>query len=291
MNIYQINSGNITKGLFSSSNIEKLVDKLLNLCYELGIKIITCIIVYYIGRFIIKWIEKFINRILEKKKIDKSVKSFLSSLVNITLTILLIMSIIGVLGIQTTSFAALIASAGLAVGMAMKDNLKNFAGGVMILFNKPIKIGDYISAQNQDGTVRSIGILYTVLTTVDNKTIYIPNGPLSTGNILNYSAQKQRRVDITVGVDYGTPLKEVKEILNTIINTNSSILKNPEPFIGLIKLNDSSIDFVVRVWAQSKDYWNVYFYLNEKIYERFTENKINIPFPQMTIHMANDNTK
>lgn len=291
MNIYQINSGNIPKGFINSYTIEKLVDKLLNLCYELGIKIITCIIVYYVGRFIIKWIEKFTNNILEKKRIDKSVKSFLGSLINITLTILLIMSIIGVLGIQTTSFAALIASAGLAVGMAMKDNLTNFAGGVMILFNKPIKIGDYISAQNQDGTVRSIGILYTVLTTVDNKTIYIPNGPLSTGNILNYSTQKQRRIDITIGVDYGTPLKEVKEILNTIINTNSSILKNPEPFIGLIKLNDSSIDFVVRVWAQSKDYWNVYFYLNEKIYDRFTEEKINIPFPQMTVHIANDNKK
>lgn len=291
MNIYQINTGEEAKKFINSLTLEKLMDKLLNLFYELGIKIITCIIIYYVGKFIIRWIEKFVNRILEKEKIDNSLKSFLSNLVNITLTILLIMSIIGVLGIQTTSFAALIASAGLAIGMAMKDNLGNFAGGVMILFNKSIKIGDYISAQNQEGTVKSIGILYTILTTSDNKTIYIPNGPLSTGNLLNYSTQKQRRVDITIGVDYGTPLTKVKEILIHIINSNSSVLRDPEPFIGLIKLNDSSIDFVIRVWTESKDYWNVYFYLNEKIYEKFTEEKINIPFPQMTIHMANDNSK
>ncbi|MDR2122276.1 MAG: mechanosensitive ion channel [Flavobacteriaceae bacterium] len=274
--------------MLNPTALEKLAGWLMELGYELGIKIITCILVYYVGRFCIKWVERVIAKILERKKIDQSVKSFLASLVNITLTLMLVMSIIGVLGIQTTSFAALIASAGLAVGMAMKDNLGNFAGGVMVLFNKPIKVGDYISVQGQEGTVKSIGILYTILTTLDNKTIYIPNGPLSTGNILNYSTQPKRRVDITIGVDYGTPLTKVKDVLNEIIGSSSLILTTPEPFVGLTKLNDNSVDFVIRVWTKSADYWTVYFYLNETIYDKFTQANINIPFPQLTVHMAND---
>ncbi|MCT6868867.1 mechanosensitive ion channel domain-containing protein [Apibacter sp.] len=289
MNLYQITHSPISSEIINPTGIEKLLNKLLDSVYDLGLKIITCLVVYYIGRFLIKWIEKIIHKFLERRKIDPSVKSFLGSLCNITLTILLVMTIIGILGIQTTSFAALIASAGLAIGMAMKDNLGNFAGGVMILFNKPIKIGDHILAQNQEGVVQSIGILYTILTTSDNKTIYVPNGPLSTGSILNFSTQPQRRIDITIGVDYGTSLQEVKDILKEIINSNSTILKAPEPFIGLLKLNDSSIDFVLRVWVESSNYWPVYFYLNENIYEKFTHAKINIPFPQLTVHMANDN--
>lgn len=289
MNLYQVNYQSVSNEIINPTAIEKLLNKLIDLAYELGIKIVTCLVVYYLGWFLIKWIEKLFHKFLERRKIDPSVKSFLGSLCNITLNILLVMSIIGILGIQTTSFAALIASAGLAVGMAMKDNLGNFAGGVMILFNKPIKIGDHILAQNQEGVVQSIGILYTVLTTSDNKTIYIPNGPLSTGSILNFSTQPQRRIDITIGVDYGTSLQEVKDILEEIISSNPSILKSPEPFIGLLKLNDSSIDFVVRVWAESADYWPVYFFLNENIYEKFTHAKINIPFPQLTVHMADDN--
>ena len=289
MNLYQITHSPISSEIINPTGIEKLLNKLLDSVYDLGLKIITCLVVYYIGRFLIKWIEKIIHKFLERRKIDPSVKSFLGSLCNITLTILLVMTIIGILGIQTTSFAALIASAGLAIGMAMKDNLGNFAGGVMILFNKPIKIGDHILAQNQEGVVQSIGILYTILTTSDNKTIYVPNGPLSTGTILNFSTQPQRRIDITIGVDYGTSLQEVKDILKEIINSNSTILKAPEPFIGLLKLNDSSIDFVLRVWVESSNYWPVYFYLNENIYEKFTHAKINIPFPQLTVHMANDN--
>lgn len=289
MNLYQITHSPISSEIINPTGIEKLLNKLLDSVYDLGLKIITCLVVYYIGRFLIKWIEKIIHKFLERRKIDPSVKSFLGSLCNITLTILLVMTIIGILGIQTTSFAALIASAGLAIGMAMKDNLGNFAGGVMILFNKPIKIGDHILAQNQEGVVQSIGILYTILTTSDNKTIYVPNGPLSTGSILNFSTQPQRRIDITIGVDYGTSLQEVKDILKEIINSNSTILKAPEPFIGLLKLNNSSIDFVLRVWVESSNYWPVYFYLNENIYEKFTHAKINIPFPQLTVHMANDN--
>ena len=199
MNLYQITHSPISSEIINPTGIEKLLNKLLDSVYDIGLKIITCLVVYYIGRFLIKWIEKIIHKFLERRKIDPSVKSFLGSLCNITLTILLVMTIIGILGIQTTSFAALIASAGLAIGMAMKDNLGNFAGGVMILFNKPIKIGDHILAQNQEGVVQSIGILYTILTTSDNKTIYVPNGPRSALSILNFSTQPRGSSDITIG--------------------------------------------------------------------------------------------
>ncbi len=277
MNIYQVNTdaGEAAKALLNSTHLEKLWDKLLNLGYEVGVKIITCIIIYYIGRFIIRWIGKFVQKLLETRKVDKSVKTFLGSLVNITLTLMLLMSIIGVLGIQTTSFAALIASAGLAVGMAMKDNLANFAGGVMILFNKPIKVGDYIVAQGEEGSVKSIGILYTILSTADHKTVYIPNGKLSTGNILNHSTQKERRVDITVSVViFGTSFTKIKEIVNEFINSKPEILRTPEPFVGISKLNKDYTDIVVKVWAKSPDYWPVYYYLNETIYEKLTQEGI-----------------
>ncbi|MDR3272341.1 MAG: mechanosensitive ion channel [Flavobacteriaceae bacterium] len=268
--------------------LEKLSSKFLEIVSTLGLKIITCIIVYYVGRFIISWLEKILKRILERKNIDHSAKTFLNSLVDIALKVMLFFPIIGILGIETTSFAALIASAGLAVGMAMKDNLGNFAGGVMILFNKPIKIGDYIFAQGQEGRVTAIGILYTLMTTLDNKTIFIPNGPLSTGNIVNFSTQGTRRVDITVGVAYGTSSSRVKEILNEIIKADPKILQDPEPLVALTKLNDNSVDFIIRTWAKSEDYWTVYFGLNEKIYETFNEKNVDIPFPQITVHMSKE---
>jgi len=272
----------------NSGHLEKLADKFIEIVSSLGIKIITCIIIYYVGRLIIRWIERIVKKVLERKDIDQSVKTFLNSLIDIVLKIMLFFPIIGILGIETTSFAALIASAGLAVGMAMKDNLGNFAGGVMILFNKPIKVGDYISAQGQDGTVKSIGILYTVMTTLDNRTIFVPNGPLSTGSIVNFSAQEMRRVDLTIGVAYGSSAPHVKETLYGIINSDPDILKEPAPLVALIKLNDASVDFVVRVWTKTSNYWAVYFRLNEKIYETFNEKNIDIPFPQLTVHMAKE---
>ena len=272
----------------NSDHLGKLADKFLDVVSSLGIKIITCILIYYIGRLIIRWIERIFKKILQRKDIDQSVKTFLNSLIDIILKIMLFFPIIGILGIETTSFAALIASAGLAVGMAMKDNLGNFAGGVMILFNKPIKVGDYISAQGQDGVVKSIGILYTVMTTLDNKTIFVPNGPLSTGSIVNFSTQETRRVDITVGVAYGSSVPHVKETLHGIIASDPDILQEPAPLVALTKLNDASVDFIIRVWTKSSNYWAVYFRLNEKIYETFNEKNIDIPFPQLTVHMAKE---
>lgn len=281
MFLYQIKLENI----LNTETIKIILDKFWILIFDLGLKIIICTLIYIVGRFLIKWLKKILRHILDTRDIDKSVKSFLNNLIHISLNIILILVIVGILGIQTTSFAAILASAGLAIGMAMKDNLSNFAGGVMILLNKPIKIGDYIAVQNTEGTVKSIGILYTTLVTSDNKTIFIPNGPLSSGNILNYSTQTMRKVAITVGVDYGTSMAKIKQILNEIIIKNPLIQNTPQPFIGLHKLNDSSIDILISVWANTPDYWSVYYYLNETIYERFEKENINIPFPQLTVHL------
>ncbi|HPD85698.1 MAG TPA: mechanosensitive ion channel family protein, partial [Proteiniphilum sp.] len=179
-------------------------------------------------------------------------------------------------------------SIGLALGLAVKDNLANFAGGVMLLFNKPFRGGDYIEAQGMAGTVQSVGILYTTLTTFDNKTVHIPNGPLSTGNITNYSTQATRRVDLTVNVDYGSDVELVKRLLLDIAEKHPQVLNDPEPTARMVKMNDSSIDFTLKVWAKGSDFWPVTFDLNEQAYEALVAHGLNIPFPQMTVHMAKD---
>ena len=210
---------------------------------------------------------------------------------NITLFAVLIIMIINIVGTKTVSIAALIGSVGLAVGLAVKDNLANFAGGVMLLLNKPFKGGNYIEAQSVAGTVQSIGILYTTITTFDNKTIHIPNGPLSTGNITNYSTQATRRVDLTVNVDYGSDVEQVKKLLLDIAEKHPKVLDDPAPFSRMVKMNDSSIDFVLRVWTLAGDYWPVTFDLNEQTYEALNANGLNIPFPQMTLHMAKESSE
>jgi small conductance mechanosensitive channel len=218
---------------------------------------------------------------------DIALKGFLKNLIEIFLFTLLIILIINIVGSQTVSLAALIASVGLAVGLAVKDNLANFAGGVMLLFNKPFKGGDYIEAQNLAGTVQSVGILYTTLTTADNKTIYIPNGPLSTGNILNYSTQTTRRVEVTTSIEYGTDAEVVKKMLLEIADRHPKVLKNPAPFARMTKMNDDAIDFTLRVWVESSDYWNVTYDLNEEIYKEVNARGLVIPYRQMTVHLAN----
>jgi small conductance mechanosensitive channel len=179
----------------------------------------------------------------------------------------------------------------LALGLAVKDNLANFAGGVMLLFNKPFKGGDYIEAQSVAGTVQSVGILYTTLVTFDNKTIHIPNGPLSTGNIINYSTQATRRIDLPVNADYGSDVEMVKGLLIEIAEKHPLVLKEPAPFSRMVKMSDSSIEFVLRVWALSDDFWQVTFDLNEQVYGAMNAKGLNIPFPQMTIHMASGSTE
>ena len=234
-------------------------------------------------------INLLVRKILEKRNIDPSVKSFVGSLVNVVLIILLIVSVVGALGVQTASFAALLASAGVAIGMALSGNLSNFAGGLIILLLKPYKVGDYIDALTESGTVREIQIFHTVLTTVDNRVIYIPNGSLSSGIVVNYSKQDIRRVDWVFGVEYGSDFEHVKQVIESILAQDNRILQQPAaPFIGLKELADSSVNISVRVWVKSEDYWDVFFDMNKKVYATFNEVGIGFPYPQLTVHQAKD---
>lgn len=274
--------------LIKNGQFEELLDHFLTGSIDFLGKVLIALLIFYLGRWIIKQIVKVFKRMLNRRVDDIALRSFLMNILNIALFATLIILIINIVGTKPVSLIALIGSIGLAVGLAVKDNLANFAGGVMLLFNKPFRGGDYIEAQNVAGTVQSVGILYTTLTTFDNKTVHIPNGPLSTGNIVNYSTQATRRVDLTVNVDYGSDVELVKRLLLDIAERHPQVLKEPAPLSRMVKMNDSSIDFVLRVWTLAGDYWPVTFDLNEQTYEALVSHGLNIPFPQMTIHMAKD---
>ena len=248
----------------------------------------VAIIVFFIGRWLIKRIINLVVKGMQRRKVEASLFSFTRSMVKITLYFLFIIIIIGILGIETSSFIALFASAGIAIGAALSGTLQNFAGGVMILLFKPFKVGDYIEAQGQSGTVREIQIFNTILATPDNKIIIVPNGGLSTGITENYSKEETRRVDWVFGIAYGDSYDKAKEVIARLLNNDSRILTTPAYFIALNSLGDSSVNIVVRAWVKSPDYWDVFFDMNEKVYKTFTQENINIPFPQMDIHLKQD---
>jgi small conductance mechanosensitive channel len=280
-----------TAELVKTGRIDDLFNQLITGSIDFMGKLLVALLIFYLGRWIIHRLAKLSGRVMERRVEDIALRSFLMNIFNITLFAVLIIMIINIVGTKTVSIAALIGSVGLAVGLAVKDNLANFAGGVMLLLNKPFKGGNYIEAQSVAGTVQSIGILYTTITTFDNKTIHIPNGPLSTGNITNYSTQATRRVDLTVNVDYGSDVEQVKKLLLDIAEKHPKVLDDPAPFSRMVKMNDSSIDFVLRVWTLAGDYWPVTFDLNEQTYEALNANGLNIPFPQMTLHMAKESSE
>lgn len=269
-------------------DVEQLLSKLLDWGIEVGKDLLGAIIIYIVGRFIIKQVGRLLARILEKRKLEISVQTFLRSLVSILLNLILAFAIVSRLGVETTSFAALLASAGVAIGMALSGNLSNFAGGLIILVFKPFKVGDYIEGQNANGTVREIQIFHTILTTVDNKVIYVPNGTLSSNAITNYSKQETRRAEWVFGVEYGEDFEKVKAVLQRIIDADPRILKDPAPMIALGALSASSVDIKVRAWAKTADYWDVYFDMNKIVYDTFNKEGIGFPFPQLTVHQAKD---
>lgn len=271
-------------------NVEALLDKLANWGVEAGKDIIGAILIFVIGRFVIRQINRLFLKIIRQRKLEISVETFLRSLLSILLNLILAFAIISRLGIETTSFAALLASAGVAVGMALSGNLSNFAGGLIILVFKPFKVGDYIDTSSADvsGTVKEIQIFHTVLATLDNKIIYVPNGVLSSNAIINYSKQNMRRAEWVIGVEYGEDVDKVKKVIESLIEADTRILKDPVPLIALKALSASSVDIVVRAWAKSEDYWNVYFDMNKNIYDTFNRAGIGFPFPQLTVHQAKD---
>lgn len=269
----------------SVMKLDQVVEKLINYAVEAGKDILAAILIYIVGRFIIKQIKRLIIKILSKRKLETSVQTFLTSLVNILLNLVLAFAIVNKLGVETTSFAALLASAGVAIGMALSGNLSNFAGGLVILVFKPFKVGDYIDGPGgMSGTVEEIQIFHTILRTLDNKVIYIPNGSMSSNAIVNYNRQQTRRAEWVFGVEYGEDFERVKAVLLRIISEDPRILTDPAPFIALDSLSASSVDVRVRVWTKTENYWGVYFDMNRMVYEVFNKEGIGFPFPQLTVH-------
>jgi small conductance mechanosensitive channel len=266
--------------------MENLSEQIYGIVMEYGPKLIGAIITLIIGMWIISIIRGMLRKRFEKKEVDPSLRGFLNSMIGIGLKVMLWIAVIGMMGVEMTSFIAILGAIGLAVGMALSGTLQNFAGGVMILLFKPFKVGNYISAQGHSGTVNEIQIFNTILKTPDNKTIIIPNGGLSTNSMINFSTEPKRRVDFTFGIAYGDDVDKAKEVLMKLIKADERIINDPaEPFIAVSELADSSVNLVVRVWAEASNYWGIYFDLHEKVYKTFEKEGLNIPFPQMDVHV------
>ncbi len=268
-------------------NLEGYLATGYDLAISYGLKILLAVVVLIIGLWIIKAVLKALGRNLEKKDVDPTLRQFLGSLLSMLLKIMLIISVISMLGVEMTSFIAILAAAGLAVGMALSGTLQNFAGGAMLVLFKPFKVGDFIDAQGYMGTVKEIQIFNTILKTPDNKTIIIPNGGLSTSAMTNFSTEPQRRVDFTFGIGYGDDIDKAKKVIEGLIAADDRILKDPAPFIAVSELADSSVNFVVRVWAEAGNYWGIFFDMTENVKKTFDKEGISIPFPQTDVHIHN----
>ncbi len=269
-------------------NPEEIINQITQMTLLYGPKLLGAIAVWIIGGWIIKAIGRGVIKGLTKSKTDPSLIPFLMGIVNGLLRVMLVITVLGMLGIQMTSFIAILGAAGLAVGMALSGTLQNFSGGVMILIFKPFKAGDVIEAQGYIGSVAQIQIFNTIMKTPDNKTIIIPNGGLSTSSMINYSTEETRRVDWTIGIGYGDDVDKGRAVIKRLCDEDSRILKDPEVFIAVSALADSSVNFTVRAWVNAADYWGVYFELNEKVYKTFASEGLNIPYPQMDVHLHKD---
>lgn len=270
-------------------NLEIVMDRLTVMAVEYGPKLIGAILVLIVGSWVIKVLTSTFGKMLDKRQVNASLTPFLKNLVSIVLKVLLIVSVLGMVGIQMTSFIAILGAAGLAIGMALSGTLQNFAGGVIILIFKPFKVGEYISAQGHSGTVNEIQIFNTILKTPDNKTIIVPNAELSNSSLTNFSRETRRRVDWTVGIAYGDDISKAKTVLRQLTDNDTRILKDPEVFIAVSELGDSSVNIAVRAWVNAADFWSVFFEMNENIYNTFNKEGLNIPFPQMDVHVHNKN--
>ncbi|MFW5706438.1 MAG: mechanosensitive ion channel family protein [Bacteroidota bacterium] len=264
--------------------MENYADQLMVMVWEYAPRFVGAIIVLLVGLQLIGWFTSWFGKSLEKRNIDVSLKPFLKSLVSILLKVLLVVSVMGMVGIQMTSFIAILAAAGLAIGLALSGTLQNFAGGVIILIFKPFKVGDFITTQGHSGTVEEIQIFVTYLKTPQNVTIIIPNSGLATNSLINYSVKPLRRADWTFGIAYGDSYDKAKEVILRLLNEDNRVLKDPEPFVALGELADSSVNLTVRAWTKAEDFGDLFLDMNEKIYKTFALEGLNIPFPQMDVH-------
>ena len=256
--------------------------------FEFGPKLFLAGVILFVGFKVLHILLNIWDRIMKKQRIEVSLRRFLRSLFSIALKVVLLISVLSTLGVQMTSFLAILGAAGLAIGLALKGSLSNFAGGFMIIFFKPFKVKDYIIAQDHEGVVDSITIFSTILHTTDNKKIIIPNGDLSNGSIVNLTAQKTRRVDMVFSIGYDDDLKKAKELLTDLIKKDKRILKDPTPFVGVGELADSSVNFTVKSWCNTEDYWGIFYDMNEKVKLTFDKEGISIPYPQQDVHIIKE---
>jgi small conductance mechanosensitive channel len=271
----------------NTTQVQNYGQKAIDLMIEYAPDLIVAIIVLVVGLFIIKLIVKATNKAMERSEVDISLRKFLNRLFGMLLRVLLLISVASMVGIATTSFVAILGAAGLAVGLALQGGLANFAGGVIILIFKPFKVGDFIDAQGHMGTVSEITIFTTILKTPDNKTVIIPNGALSNGSMVNFSTEPRRRVDMDFGIGYNDDINKAKDVLKSMVDSDTRVLKDPAPQIVVGELADSSVNFKVRAWCEASDYWGIYFDMQEKVKANFDKEGISIPFPQRDIHVYN----
>lgn len=264
--------------------MEKYVEIAKEMVLAYGPKLLMALVTLVIGLLIVRGLVKGMGKVMEKRKVDPSLQPFLRSMVGILLRVMLFITVAGMLGIEMTSFIAILGAAGLAIGMALSGTLQNFAGGVMLLLFKPFKVGDFIEAQGFSGVVKEILIFNTILNTGDNKTIILANGPVSGGSIVNYSTAVNRRVDWTFGIGYKDDIDKARAVISTLLDADTRILKDPAALVAVSALADSSVNMVVRGWVKTADYWDVFFALNESVKKSFDKEGITIPYPQMDVH-------
>lgn len=282
------------------ANLAKAVEKIATLDYHevlqtllseavwIVIKIVIALAIYFLGRWIVRRVVRLIDVAMERRKVDVSLRSFMRNTVRVVFSLILVLIVVQTLGVNVTSLIAVFSAATLAIGMALSGTAQNFAGGVMILMMKPYRVGDYISAQGQSGTVREIKLFSTVITTTDNQTIYIPNNAIATAIIDNYTTAEQRRVDWTVGISYGDDVDVARETILAMLAADARILRETAPVVWVAALADSSVNLTVRAWVANADYWDVFFEYNERFYKELPKAGINFPFPQMDVHVKND---
>ena len=268
-----------------SIDFEKIVNYLVELATTTGLKLLGAIVLVIVGMKGIKWLRKWIRTSEKLNKIDDSLRSFMISFSSVVLYIVLFITVAVILGIPTTSFITMLASCGVAIGLALQGSLSNFAGGIMILIFKPFKVGDYIEAAGESGTVTEISVVYTELLTVDNKKITIPNGTITNSVIENYSAEKIRRVDLEFNTAYDCDIEKVKKIITEVLESHPKALKNPEIYVRLSAHNESALTYTARVWCKTEDYWDVNFDVIESVKKAFDENHIQIPYNQLDVHI------
>ena len=266
-------------------DVEKILEQLTDLVIEYGPKLLGAILVWIIGSWVIKAMVRAMSRLMDKRGVDESLKPFLRSVFSVILRVMLVISVLSMIGIEMTSFIAILGAAGLAVGMALSGTLQNFAGGVMILLFKPFKVGDYIKAQGYEGVVSEIQIFNTIVKSLDNKVIIIPNGGLSTSSMVNYTAESTRRVDWTFGIAYGDSVDKAFEVLRRLCDADPRILREPDYVIALSSMGDSSVNIACKAWVKTEDYWDVFLDMNKNVYETFDKEGLSIPFPQMDVHL------